>query len=446
LDSTELPLREPTHTSGEQRADTRAGWLCRAARAVLFVPVLCGCHDWPGEDVTALETQTILGEIGHIKTVADPNVPWPARYQSPPRKIKQVVGGVDEWKVVYFCRHHTAEQLEGIVHEQFAERLFTRRDTAMSRPRYTVTAHPATHQLVVRCPTEADVYAVLEVLEHIDIAPIQVTLQCTVSELNANMTMDRETTLAIENLFGERLRLGGETDDLGRVLPAFPGASLRDPVREKFGLEVGVNATEQGHRFQALVDILVSRGYLKVLMNPTLEVVNGQTGRIQFKQHVPLQQITTHAGGFGGETVLTTQTEYYDIIDSMEITPHVYADGGVGLETQIRIDAYLTPAGVTQTPIVTSHTINSKESRIRLGQSLVIGGLRKREKRDVIRGVPILKDLPILGLLFSGRDFEERAREIVFILTPTLTRDQESVEAAIDKVRQRHRSPVGPEP
>lgn len=404
--------------------------------------MLCGCHDWPGEDVTALETQTILRDIGRVRTVADPNISWPARYQAPPRKLRQIVGGVEEWKLVYFCRHHSAEHLTKIVHEQFAERLFAQPGTPTSRPRYTVTAHPATHQLVVRCPAEADIDAVLEVLEHIDIAPIQVTMQCTVSELNASMTMDRETTLAIENLFGESVSLGGKTDEFGRVVPAFPGASLRDPVREKFGLKVGVNATEQGHRFRALVDILVSRGYLKVLMNPTLEVVNGQTARIQFKQHVPLQQITTQAGGFGGETVLTTQTEYYDIIDSMEITPHVYADGGVGLQTQIRIGAYLTPAGVTQTPIVTSHMISSKESRIRLGQSLVIGGLRKREKRDVIRGVPILKDIPILGLLFSGRDFEERAREIVFILTPTVSTGGGAPEDASGKIRQRHRSPT----
>ena len=42
-----------------------------------------------------------------------------------------------------------------------------------------------------------------------------------------------------------------------------------------------------------------------------------------------------------------------------------------------------------------------------------IGGLRKTERRDVIRGIPFLKDIPVLGVLFSRRDFEERVVEMV---------------------------------
>ncbi len=418
------------------------------ALAVLVLPTLWGCRDWPAESVTAVETQAILREISRMKTVADPDIPWPALYRSPPSKIRQTVGGVDEWKLVYFCRHNTADHMKRLIHEQFASRLFAVKGESTTRPDFTVTARRATHQLVVRCPTEADIDAVLEVLEQVDIAPIQVKITCTVSERNVNMTMDRETTIQIENLFGESLELGGKVDGPGDVLPAFPGASLRDPVREKFGLKVGISSGEQGHRFQALVDILVSRGYLKVLMSPTLEVINGQTARIQSGQRVPLQQITTHAGGLGGEAILRTQTEYYDIIDSLEITPHVYADGCVGLDARIRISAYLTPEGVKQTPIVTSHTISNKQNRIRFGQSLVIGGMRKHEKRDVLRGVPILKDIPVLGLLFSGRDFEERAKEIVFILTPTISTSHEPSAGVLDVIRERHTSPISsaPEP
>ena len=46
------------------------------------------------------------------------------------------------------------------------------------------------------------------------------------------------------------------------LFPAFPGAVLRDAVRVKFGLKVGVERGSEGHKFNALVDLLVSRGYL----------------------------------------------------------------------------------------------------------------------------------------------------------------------------------------
>ena len=414
-----------------------------AAFAVLGSVSLVGCHDWPDERVTAIEAQNILRELSEIDTVREPNIPIPAIYKLPPTKVKQTVGGAEEWKLFYFAKYHTAEKMRQIIHEQFATRLFNEKGKATSIHDYTVSANPETNQIIVRAPTEADIDAVMDVIEMTDVPPIQVRIDLMVSELYADLTMDRETTLLIQNLFGEGVTLGGKVDaDTGALLPAFPGAALRDPAREKFGLKIGVSTGEEGHRFEALVDILVSRGYLKVLMNPTLEVVNGQMARIQAKEHVPLQQITVQSGGFGGTPVLRTQTEYYDIIDSLKITPHVYADGYIGLETEAQISAYLTPEGIKQLPIVTERTIMNKDNRIRHGESLIIGGIRKTEKRDVVRGVPILKDIPGLNLLFSGRDFEERAKEVIFIITPTISTYGMPNADMVEKLRERHASPM----
>ena len=404
--------------------------------------ILAGCHDWPDERGTAIEAQNILRDISRIETVADPNVPVPAVYKSPPKKLKQTVGGAEEWKLIYFCKYHTANEIKQIIHEQFATELFNKKGQSTTLRDYTVSANPATNQLIVRCPTEQDIDAVMEIITETDIPPIQVRIDCMVSELYSDLTVDRETTLLIENLFGEQIKLGGKVDDSGNVLPAFPGASLRDPAREKFGLKVGISSGMEGHQFQALVDILVSRGYLKILMNPILEVVNGQSAKIQSKQHVPLQQVTIASGGFGGETILRTQTEYYDIIDSLEITPHAFADGYIGLQTTAQIAAYLTPEGIKQLPIVTERTITNKDNRIRHGESLIIGGIRKSEKRDVIRGVPILKDIPILNMLFSGRDFEERATEVIFILTPTISTGGRPNEDIVEMLKRQHSSPM----
>ena len=396
---------------------------------------LAGCHDWPDERATAIEAASILRDLARIEPVPDPNVTIPDVYKTPPRKVKQVVGGAEEWKLFYFCQYHTAEKIKKIVHEQFATLLFNKKGQSTTIRDYTVTANPDTNQLVVRCPTEQDIDAVMELIREVDIPPIQVRIECMVSELYADMTMDRETTLLIENLFGEQITMGGKQEG-GRLLPAFPGAALRDPAREKFGLKIGVSRAN----FEALVDILVSRGYLKILMNPRLTVLNGQPAKIEAREHVPLQQISIR-GGFGSTTFIESRTEYYDIIDSLEITPHAFADGFIGLETHAQISAYLTPEGIKQVPIVTERTITNKDNRIRHGESLIIGGIRKTEKRDVIRGVPFLKDIPGLNLLFSGRDFEERAKEVIFIITPTISTGGKPNKDVIKMLRERHDSP-----
>ncbi len=407
------------------------------AFALLASTIAGGCHDWPDERVTAIEAQNILRDLSRIETIPDPNIQGPAIYKSPPKKLKQVVAGLEEWKLIYFCQYHTALEMKQIIHEQFAVKLFDEKGQSKVVPEYTVSANPATNQLIVRCPREQDVDAVMEIIKETDIPPVQVRIDCMVSELYADLTMDRETTLLIDNLFGEGIALGGKFDSNGNPLPAFPGAALRDPARARFGLKVGVKRDD----FQALVDLLVSRGYLKILMNPSLEVLNGETAKIQSKQHVPLQQVVLRYGPTS-DALFETRTEYYDVIDSLEITPHVFADGYIGMQTSVQIAAYLTPEGIKQTPIVTERTITNKDNRIRLGDSLIIGGIRKSEKRDVVRGVPVLKDIPVLNLLFSGRDFEERATEVIFILTPTISTNGKPNKDMVDLLKERHSSPM----
>lgn len=407
---------------------------------ILLALSVQGCHDWPDERGTAIQAQNILRDLGRIETAPDPNLPRPTIYKSPPRKIRQLVGGTEEWKLIYFCQYHTADQMKQIISEQFATKLFDEKGKSTDVTDYTVTANPETNQLIVRCPLESDVDAVMEIIEATDIPPIQVRIDCMVSELYADLTVDRETSMLIEDLFGEEVTLSGErsNDNL-----AFPGASLRDPARSKFGLKVGIDSGIAGQRFQALVDVLVSRGYLKILMNPTLEVLNGHAAKISSRQHVPLQQIFLRYGNTSDSSaIIETKTEYYDVVDSLQITPHVFADGYIGLETSVQIASYLTPEGIKQTPIVTERNVTNEDTRIRLGESLIIGGIRKSEKRDVIRGVPILKDIPGLNLLFSGRDFEERATEVIFILTPTISTGGQPNEEVVEMMQERHSRPL----
>jgi hypothetical protein len=419
-----------------------------ALTGVLAVVVLVGgCGDFFAEKSTELEAERALDGLTQITQRPDPNIPRPAIYASPPEIVKQTVAGVEEYKLFYFCKYHTADKLRQVIYDQFATQLFNEKGQATNVKDYTVSASPATNQLVVRCPTQKDVEAVLEVLKAVDVPPIQVKIDCLVSEVYADMTMDRETTLEIkqlfakgttlEKIFGEDIFLGGKRTSDGELLPAFPGAALREVARSRFGLQVGVKRDD----LTALIDILESRGYLKILMNPTLEVVSGQTAKISSQEHVPLQEVTSYLPTTG-TYILETKTEYQDVVDSLEITPYVFADGYIGLQTNALLGSKNTPEGVKQIPIITKREITNKETRIREGESLIIGGIRKSERFAVVRGIPFLKDIPILGLLFSSKDFEERAKETIFILTPSISTGGRPTQEIMDRVKKDHEPPI----
>jgi hypothetical protein len=382
-----------------------------------------GCGEFFAHKPTEIQAESILRELEGVPPVPDANIPIPSIYKEPPR-ILETKDGV---KLFYFTQYLTVEKLSVLIKEQLG---------------YKVSQNPATNQLIITCPTREETEIVLEFLKQVDVPPIQVKIDCLVSELYADLTMDRETTILIENLLGEEIRLGGKIDpDTGELLPAFPGASLRDVARSKIGLQIGYWRGVPGHQVRAMVDILESRGYLKILMNTTAEVVNGQPAKFEARDYVPLPKEVYKPG----ELMPYMTTVYEWVVDSLEVTPHVFADGYIGLETTAQIGSKSTPEGVKQIPIVTERTVQNKENRIRQGNSLIIGGIRKTEERDVIRGVPFLKDLPGIGLLFSSRDFEERAKEVIFILTPTISTGGMPSEEMFEEIERKQEPPIVPE-
>jgi hypothetical protein len=396
------------------------------------VLVITGCGDFFAQKPTEIQSQNILRELEHINEVEGLDTPLPDIYLAPP-KITETGDGA---KLYYFTKHHSVLAISELINSQFAETLENDKKEKYTLAKYLVSGNPATNQLVVGCPDAEQAKAVLEFLEEIDVPPIQVKIDCLISELYADVTMDWETTIKIENLFGEKFSLTGKELD-GVLLPAFPGAALRDVARANIGLKAGYsrNLGIAGHEFKAVVDMLVSRGYLKILMNPTLEVVNGKKARIETSDHVPLQKEVVRGD------IIYNVTEYMDVIDSLEIVPHVFADGSIGLETKAVVGSKSTPEGVKQVSIITRREVDIEENRIRPGDSLIIGGIKKTERRSVVRGVPFLKDLPLIGILFSSKDFEERGKEVIFIITPTISTGGMEHQLAIEKIREKHARP-----
>ena len=376
--------------------------------------ILTGCGEFFSEKSTEVQSQRILKNLSRIETISDANVVVLPVDQKSPRYIRTDSG----FELFYFGHHHTVNVIEKIIKDQLGLK------TAVNL---------AVNQIIITCKDEQEVNTTLAFLEEVDIPPIQVKIDCMVSQLYADITMDWETTIAIEDLFGIGVTLSGKEVD-GDILPAFPGAALRDTARENIGLKVGIVDEDN---FKALLDLLVSKGYLKVLMNPKLEVINGQKAKIQARDQVPLsKEVLTKEG----VPYMTTSYEWVE--DSLEITPHVFADGYIGLETTIKLGSKNTPEGVKQVPIITERSIENKENRIRQGQSLIIGGLRKSEKRSVVRGVPFLKDIPYLGILFSSKDYEDRATEVIFVITPTISRYGISNSVVMDQLKAKHASPT----
>lgn len=380
-----------------------------------FVLFFAGCSNFFEKKPTEIETKQILNELEQVKESPFTANPLPDLYKAEPKKM-EVADGI---KVFYFCRNHPADTLAKMLTGQF---------------KYNCSPNSATNQIVFHCPDEAAADKAIEFLKNSDVPPIQVNIDCIVLERFADVTMDWETTLLVENLLGEGITLGEQK----YPNPVFPGASLREGKRSTFGLDVGywVNEGVDGHQIRMAVDLLESRGYLKILMNPKLETVNGKPATITSRENAPLQKVVT-----GKDFEPYNVTDYQWVEDSLSVTPNVFADGSIGLKTEIKIGSRSKPEGVVQLSIITERKTTIEENRIKPGDSLVVSGLRKAEQRSVIRGIPFFKDIPIIGILFSSKDYEEKGTEIVFILTPSISSNGSKNSEVVENIREKFKSP-----
>jgi len=184
----------------------------------------------------------------------------------------------------------------------------------------------------------------------------QIKVQLVVIDVSADQSLTPETAARLSGLW-DKMYVERKTEQEGRAsLPSVE--ELQISPRELLE-RCTENAQGDSDALEILIDLLVSLEYVRVEMNPTIEVINGQSAKIESKQHVPAQQVTMPAGGVGEEPIPRTQ-KYYDIIDLIEITPHVDDVGRIALDVTAQVMDVVLSDGADEVTGTTKHSIDTR--------------------------------------------------------------------------------------
>jgi type IV pilus assembly protein PilQ len=98
------------------------------------------------------------------------------------------------------------------------------------------------------------------------------------------------------------------------------------------------------------------------------------------------------------------------------VTPHITAENRILMKLEPeRSQTKIDPLGVI------IQTVNASTNVVvENGQTVVIGGLTTQEEDRLTTGIPILKDIPLLGALFSYNRKSIRNKDLVIFVTPTI--------------------------
>jgi type II secretory pathway component GspD/PulD (secretin) len=153
----------------------------------------------------------------------------------------------------------------------------------------------------------------------------------------------------------------------------------------------------------------------KLLANPRVLVLDNETANFEIVREFPYRELRQVA-----REDPITYTEFKDVGINLKVTPHITRQQMIKLHItpEFSVLVSLDPAGVPTVDARRADTV----ALIRDGQTIAMGGLRKRETAKNISKVPILGDLPLLGGLFRSESESVQINElVVFITTQIVT-------------------------
>jgi type II secretory pathway component GspD/PulD (secretin) len=233
-------------------------------------------------------------------------------------------------------------------------------------------------------------------IERIDRPAPQVMLEALVMEISSDSGKS----------FGADWRYegsGGESD------PTVPASGFVDFVSGIWGAKYNVAGGLE--HIIASMKVLLDSGKAEIHATPRIATIDGERAEI-FLGKDKYFTVTT-----GTNSDTTTRLESIRTGISLKFTPRVSETGEILVKIEPEVsDAVETADGL---PIVNRRTA-STSIRVKNGETIVIGGLKLKSEYEAKTKVPLLGDLPILGLLFSSTRRASTETEVVIFITPTI--------------------------
>lgn len=267
-----------------------------------------------------------------------------------------------------------------------------------------IQAEPSTNSLIITAPPNM-MHSLNAVIAKLDLRPAQVLVEGIVVEIDQS---------DLKNL---GIQWGALTDSTTPV----PG-----PGFDQFG--EGVVGIIPRQQIQAILSMLQNNSNVNILSTPSVVVLDNHRANLNIGQDVPVQTGQYATTGTSSTVSPFTTTGYRKVALSLDVIPQLNLGNSVRLSVKLRNDTLQNPSNPGPTPLInTSQIANSVI--VDSCDVLVIGGLIRNTVTESVDKVPILGDIPGIGLLFQHKTRQLEKKNLVVFLKPTIMHNTEDADA-----------------
>lgn len=267
----------------------------------------------------------------------------------------------------------------------------------------SISSDTRTNKIIV-VDIDPNINKMRKLLEELDIPEKQVMIEARIVE--ASSTFARDIGVKWGFGYADGSASFGNINAAAGTMGGVVSSIL--PTATTGGIATGVSFGKLLSNFQLdmRLSAAASVGQIKIVSTPKVMTVNNKAAKISQGQMIPYQNTSSTDGA---------KTEFIEAALSLEVTPHITADGSVNM----KIKASNNTAGVGSPP-----PINKKEATtelvVRDGETTVIGGIYVDSDTEGETGVPFLSDIPLFGNLFKSNSKNKVKNEMLIFITPRI--------------------------
>jgi len=285
----------------------------------------------------------------------------------------------------------------------------------------------------------AESYAqVRPLIESLDEAPREVLIEVTIAEvqLTDSQSLGLEWSKISKLGAGNTLTLTGGGGGGGGSTPltSTSGTNGSTVASAPTGLFLQVlNAKNAvGQTLSALQDT----GHTKVISTPRLLARSGATAKFQVGEDVPIVTSQVTSSSLVPGSGLQQSVSYRSTGTLIQVKPVIYAGNQIDLDiSQEQSEPVPIPAGSSQSsPAITDQNVTTQLS-LADGATVLLGGFITETKTDDDSGIPYLKDIPGLGILFRSSDASVNRQETLIFITPYIINSGVDSQRITDSVK-----------
>lgn len=298
----------------------------------------------------------------------------------------------------------------------------------------SLIADESQNALIVRA-RPAQIRQVEAVLAELDTRRSQVLIQAAIVEVSG----DNAAQLGVQWASGDPANGVGiiNFNNAGASLVNLATAAVTgDPSQAGIGqgaaIAIGSSKKDRnGDRtfYGALIQALESVADANLLSTPSIMTLDNQEAKIVVGQNVPFITGTTGTQGSGLSNPFTT-IERQDVGITLKVTPSLSEGGTVRLDVEQEVSSVVPSAdSIRSSDLITNKRSIKTTILADDGQTIVLGGLVQDDVKKSVSKVPLLGDIPGLGVLFRATSDTRIKRNLLVFLQPTILRDAAQANA-----------------